>query len=62
MVPSGKPILFSLPRFAKEGSLRYYPDALGMRDRYSNHLSIKSVGRFADSEGQAYSMVVGVRW
>jgi SAM-dependent methyltransferase len=61
-VPSQKPVLFSMPRFEKEGSLRYFPDPSLLRDRYSNHLAIKSVGRFSDAQGQTYSMVVGVRW
>jgi SAM-dependent methyltransferase len=61
-VPSQKPVLFSIPRFPKEGSLRYYDDPLALRDRYSNHLSIKSVGRYNNAQGETYSMVVGVRW
>ncbi|MDR1308462.1 MAG: methyltransferase domain-containing protein [Deltaproteobacteria bacterium] len=61
-VPSQKPVLFSMPRFPKEGSLRYYDDMTALRDRYSNHLSIKSVGRLSLAQGQSYSMVVGVRW
>jgi phospholipid N-methyltransferase len=62
IVPSGKPLLFSMPRFPKEGSLRYYDDATGLRDRYSNHLSIKSVGLYKSGLGELYSMVVGIRW
>ncbi|MDR2366744.1 MAG: class I SAM-dependent methyltransferase [Deltaproteobacteria bacterium] len=61
-VPSEKPVLFSMPRFAKEGSARYFPDPMELRDRYSNHLSIKSVGRFGSALGEDYSMVVGTRW
>ncbi|MDR2386313.1 MAG: class I SAM-dependent methyltransferase [Deltaproteobacteria bacterium] len=61
-VPSEKPVLFSMPRFPKEGSLRYFDDPAQLRDRYSNHLSIKSVGRFSEAPGQSYSMVVAVRW
>ncbi|MDR2300962.1 MAG: class I SAM-dependent methyltransferase [Deltaproteobacteria bacterium] len=61
-VPSEKPVLFSMPRFPKEGSLRYFDDPALLRDRYSNYLAIKSVGRFSDAQGQTYSMVVAVRW
>jgi trans-aconitate methyltransferase len=61
-VPSQKPILFSMPRFPKEGSARYFDDPMTLRERYSNHLSIRSIGRCADSLGDNYSMVVGVRW
>ena len=61
LVPSGKPVLFSMPRFPKEGSLRYYEDVQSIRDRYSSHLAVKSVGRLALG-ADAYYMVVGVRW
>ncbi|MDR2442809.1 MAG: class I SAM-dependent methyltransferase [Deltaproteobacteria bacterium] len=60
-VPSQKPILFSMPRLPIEGSLRYYEDINALRARYSNYLSIKSVGRLNISSGQYY-MVVAERW
>ncbi|MDR0354498.1 MAG: class I SAM-dependent methyltransferase [Deltaproteobacteria bacterium] len=61
-VPGEKPVLFSMPRFPKEGSVRHFSDVQDLRTRYSNHLSIQSVGRFADAQGEAYSMVVAKRW
>ncbi|MDR3135548.1 MAG: class I SAM-dependent methyltransferase [Deltaproteobacteria bacterium] len=61
-VPSEKPVLFSMPRFPKEGSARHFENPMDLRDRYSSHLSIKSVGRFNSRPGESYSMVVGVRW
>jgi hypothetical protein len=61
LVPSQKPLLFNVPAFPKEGSLRYYGDVASLRERYSCHLSIKSVGRF-NIGGEGYLMVVGVRW
>ncbi|MDR1656404.1 MAG: class I SAM-dependent methyltransferase [Deltaproteobacteria bacterium] len=61
IIPSGKPILFSMPRFPKEGSVRYYDDVNDLRDRYSNFLSFKTVGRFNIST-DIYFMVVAVRW
>jgi trans-aconitate methyltransferase len=61
IVPAGKPVLFSIPRFAKEGSLRYYGDVASVRERYSNHLSVKSVGRL-NLGADPYYMVQGVRW
>jgi SAM-dependent methyltransferase len=60
-VPSGKPVLFSLPRDEKEGSVRSFPDSATLRDRYSSILNIKSIGRFKGSDG-VFSMVLGVRW
>jgi trans-aconitate methyltransferase len=61
-VPAGKPVLFSMPRFPKEGSLRYYEDGFYLRERYSNYLSIKSIGRVSSGPGEEYHMAVGVRW
>jgi trans-aconitate methyltransferase len=61
-VPTGKPILFSMPRFPKAESFRYFDNMSELRDRYSNHLSIRSVGRYVNAQGEAYSMVVGKRW
>ncbi|MDR1036672.1 MAG: methyltransferase domain-containing protein [Deltaproteobacteria bacterium] len=60
-VPQGKPLIFSMPRTEREGSLRFFPDMFALRERYSSLISIKSVGRFKDAEG-ALSMVYGVRW
>jgi trans-aconitate methyltransferase len=61
LFPSQKPILFNMPRFPKEGSARYYEDVPALRERYSGHLAIKSVGRL-NLGSEAYYMVVGVRW
>ncbi|MDR2456231.1 MAG: class I SAM-dependent methyltransferase [Deltaproteobacteria bacterium] len=61
LVPSGKPLLFNMPRFPKEGSLRYYEEMGELRDRYSGLLSVKSAGRLMLGS-EAYYMVVGVRW
>ncbi|MDR3154761.1 MAG: class I SAM-dependent methyltransferase [Deltaproteobacteria bacterium] len=60
-VPQGKPLLFSMPRAEKEGSIRHFPDMLSLREHYSPLVSIRSVGRFKSGDG-AYSMVVGFRW
>lgn len=61
LVPSEKPLLFSMPRFPKEGSLRYYEEISDLRARYSTHLSVKSVGRLMLGT-DAYYMVVATRW
>ena len=60
-VPKGKPVLFSCPRDGREGSVRFFPDASSLRDRYSSLLNIKSIGRYR-SPGTVYSMVLGVKW
>jgi SAM-dependent methyltransferase len=60
-VPPGKPVIFSLPRTEREGSLRFFPDMFSLRERYSSLMSIRSVGRYKDSEG-VLNMVLGVRW
>jgi trans-aconitate methyltransferase len=61
LLPPKKLLLFDMPRFAKPGSLRYHEDASSLRDRYSAHLSIRSVGRLRLGN-DAYHMVVGERW
>jgi SAM-dependent methyltransferase len=61
IVPSGKPVLFSVPRDEKEGSLRFFPDSVSLRDRYSSVLNIKSIGRYKGPDA-IFSMVLGTRW
>jgi SAM-dependent methyltransferase len=60
-VPQGKPVLFSMPRAEREGSVRHFPEAFALRERYSSLLNIRSVGRFKSADGEL-SMVVGVKW
>jgi SAM-dependent methyltransferase len=60
-VPQGKPVLFSMPRAEREGSLRFCDDLFSLRERYSPLLSIRSVGRYKSGD-EVLSMVVGIRW
>jgi trans-aconitate methyltransferase len=60
-LPSGKPLIFSMPRTEKEGSLRFFTDQSSLRDHYSAILNIKSIGRFKSSEA-VYSMILAHRW
>ncbi|MDR2611464.1 MAG: class I SAM-dependent methyltransferase [Deltaproteobacteria bacterium] len=60
-VPQGKPVLFSMPRAGREGSVRHFGDTFSLRERYSSQLNIRSVGRFKAGD-DVLSMVVGVRW
>ncbi|MDR1395050.1 MAG: hypothetical protein LBK52_02620, partial [Deltaproteobacteria bacterium] len=61
IIPSGRPVLFSMPRTEKEGSKRWFNDPLSLKQRYGNFLNIRSMGRFRASEA-VYSMIVGERW
>ncbi|MDR1545762.1 MAG: class I SAM-dependent methyltransferase [Deltaproteobacteria bacterium] len=61
-VPSGKPVVFSMPQFPKEGALRYYADSSSLRERYSSLLSVRAMGRYVSSSGEVYAMAQGVRW
>jgi trans-aconitate methyltransferase len=60
-VPQGKHLVFSLPRFEKEGSKRFFPDLSSLREHYSSLIRITAVGRFKSPEG-VYSMVQAIRW
>ena len=61
-MPEGKPLVFSLPKFENEGSAFFLPEGRDIHDRYSDFLHIKSIGRYRNKEGQAWSMVLAVRW
>jgi SAM-dependent methyltransferase len=61
ILPSDKPVVFSMPRTPKADSIRYFDDQMALKQRYGNILNIRSVGRYRNSEA-VYSMVVGVRW
>ena len=61
-MPEDKPLVFSMPRFEKEGSLRWMPESRDVAERYSSILNIKSVGRFRNKSGEAWSLVLASRW
>lgn len=61
-MPSGKPLVFSLPRFELEGSLRYMADTKDIHERYSSILQIGSIGRFRNKSGETWSLVLAKRW
>lgn len=62
-MPEGKPLVFSLPRFEKEGSHVFFTENREIQDRYSPILAIKSIGRYRHkASGEEYSMVVAKRW
>ncbi|MDL2226864.1 class I SAM-dependent methyltransferase [Deltaproteobacteria bacterium OttesenSCG-928-M10] len=61
-LPEGKPLVFSMPRFEKEGSLHWMPEGRDIHERYSSILQIKSIGRFRNKNGEAWSLVLANRW
>ncbi|MDR3205421.1 MAG: class I SAM-dependent methyltransferase [Deltaproteobacteria bacterium] len=61
-VPSGKPMLFNCPLAPAEGLKRHFEDMGAIRERYSNYLSIKSIGRANLKNGDRHFMVVGTKW
>ena len=61
-MPEGKPLLFSIPKFENEGSVFYLPEGRDVHDRYSDFLHIKSIGRYRNPHGQAWSLILASRW
>jgi trans-aconitate methyltransferase len=62
-MPAGKPLVFSIPKFEKEGSKLCLTEGRDIHERYSSFLSIKNIGRYrCKSTGDSYSMVVAARW
>ncbi|MDR1577692.1 MAG: class I SAM-dependent methyltransferase [Deltaproteobacteria bacterium] len=61
ILPSGKQVLFSMPKAPREGSVRFFADHLSLKQRYDGILSIRSMGSFRAKDA-FYHMVVGERW
>lgn len=61
-MPVGKPLLFSLPKHEREGSLFHCSEGRDIHDRYSTFLNIHSIGRYRGKAGEAWSMVIASRW
>ena len=62
-LPENKPLVFSLPKTALEGSRRLLTESNDIRDRYSPVLRIGNVGRYVSpATGQGWSMVMAARW
>jgi SAM-dependent methyltransferase len=60
-LPQDKPMVFSIPRFEREGSLFYLAEGRDIHDRYSSILNLKSIGRYRNARGEAWSMVIASR-
>jgi hypothetical protein len=61
-MPEGKPLVFSIPKQPREGSNLFLPEGRDIHDRYSSILSIRSIGRFRNRQGEDFSMVIAIRW
>lgn len=61
-LPEGKQVLFSMPKFEKEGSLRWMPENTDIYDRYSSVMQIRSIGRYKNKQGETWALVHAVRW
>lgn len=61
-LPTDKPLLFSVPKFEREESRFYCPDGRDIYDRYSSFLNIRTIGRYRNGRGEAWSMVLASRW
>jgi SAM-dependent methyltransferase len=61
-MPEGKPLLFSIPKFDKEGSTVWLADGREIHDRYSSFLNIHSIGRYRNPFGETWSMIIASRW
>lgn len=61
-LPEGKPLVISVPKHEREGSLRFFPDGRDIHDRYSSILHIQSVGRYRNANGEQWSMILAAKW
>ncbi len=61
-MPLDKPLVFSVPKIEMEGSRLCLPEGRDIYDRYSSFLSIRTIGRYRNAAGQAWSMVIASRW
>ncbi len=62
-MPEGKHLVFSVPKFDKEGSKIFFTEGREIHDRYSSFLAIKSIGRYRSKESdETYNMIVATRW
>jgi Trans-aconitate methyltransferase len=61
-LPLDKPLLFSVPRFEHPESRLCLPEGRDVHDRYSSILHIKTIGRYRNQQGEAWSMILAARW
>lgn len=61
-MPVDKPLIFSIPRFEHPESKFFLAEGRDIHDRYSSILHIKTIGRYRNQAGQAWSMVLATKW
>lgn len=61
-LPPEKALVFSIPNFPRPGSLRFMTDNTAIREYYSSILRIQTIGRYKNTEGESWSMIVAHRW
>lgn len=62
-MPEDKPLVFSIPKFEKEGSKLWLAEGRDIHERYSSFLSIKNIGRYrCKTTDETYNMIVAKRW
>ncbi len=62
-LPEGKHLVFTLPRFEREGARFFASEGKEINDRYSSIIKLKSVGRFKVARtGEVHSLVLACRW
>ncbi len=61
-LPEGKQVMFSIPKFEREDFKIVLPENTDVHERYSPLLNIRSIGRYRNQAGEAWSMVIASRW
>ena len=61
-MPEGKPLVFSVPKAPREGSLRHFTEGRDVYEKYSSFLNIRSIGRFKNNAGEEWSMINASKW
>jgi SAM-dependent methyltransferase len=61
-IPSGRPVIFSVPAFEPEGALRWFKNDVEVRERYSSIVQIQHLGQYRSSDGEVYYMATCYRW
>jgi trans-aconitate methyltransferase len=61
-LPSGRPVVFSLPTFSQPNIVRLFSEPKDVYERYSPLVSIKYMGKFDQGPGRRWLMVTAFRW
>lgn len=61
-IPSGRPVIFSVPAFEAEGAIRRFSSDVEVRERYSAVVRIQHLGQYRTEDGGVYFMGTSYRW